>query len=420
MEKKYWFYIDTYVHLFLKNDSLLLYNSYTGKILEYKGNADIIKLAKRLLAPRNLQVIPLAASDLDQPAIGGFVSDIRENFMGDLLDVAYSNGKPILMTPLVKNQMDVKFLKGEKDRSVGEDIMSYLTEISLYINENCNQGCSICRKAYKQFLCCTSKENGKSELKMDHINRLFSEIKHSSLSRVNILGGDFLAYNDLNGLISILKALDCEKNYYLHYLNLLVHKNKLKYIADGDSLLTIIVNFPLTEEKLHEALIAAHRSNVQERVMFIIHGASDFESSESIAMKYGIENVSYIPFFDGNNLPFFEENLFITREELESDKVSSKEIYARGFVNPVNFGRLLVFPGGQVYANVNDPVLGNIGKDSIYNLLSKELLGGKSWRKIRRNVKPCKSCLFSNLCPPISNYNIVTKRYNFCKVWKTI
>jgi pseudo-rSAM protein len=154
--------------------------------------------------------------------------------------------------------------------------------------------------------------------------------------------------------------------------------------------------------------------------MFIIHCTSNFESSESIALKYGIENASYIPFFDGNNLPFFEENLFITRKELESDQVSSKDIYARGFVNPLNFGRLLIFPGGNVYANVTDPVLGNIGKDSIYNLLSKELLGGKSWRKIRRNVKPCKSCLFSNLCPPISNYNLVTKRYNFCKVWKTI
>jgi pseudo-rSAM protein len=420
MGKKYWFYIDTHVHLFLKKDSLLLYNSYTGKTLEYKGNADIIKLAKRLRAPRNLQVILLNESHLDQPAIGGFVSDIRKNFMGDLIDVDYSNGKPILMTPSVKNQMDVKFLKGEKDRSVGEDIKSYLTEISLYINENCNQGCSICRKAYKQFLCCTSRENGKNELKMGYINRLFSEIQHSNLSRVNILGGDFFAYSNLNDLISMLRALDCEKTYYLHYLNLLEHKLKLKLIADGDSLLTIIVNFPLYEEKLHEALIAVHHSEVQERVMFIIHDTGDFESSESIAMKYGIENVSYIPFFNGNNLPFFEENLFITREELECDRISSKEIYARSSVNPLNFGRLAVFTGCQVYANVNDPVLGNIGRDSIHNILSKELVKGKSWRKIRRHVKPCKSCIYSNLCPPISNYNIVTKRYNFCKVWKTI
>ena len=415
MRKKYWFYIDPYVHIFLKNDSLLLYNSYTGKVLEYKGNSDIIKLAKRLLAPRNLQVILLTGTDLEQSAIGGFVSDIRENFMGDLIDVAYSNGKPITMTPLVKNQMDVKFLKREKDRSVGEDIISYLTEISLYINDNCNQGCSICRKAYKQFLCCTSKGNGESELKMVHINRLFSEIKHSNLSRVNILGGDFFAYNDLNGLISILRALDCEKDYYLHYLNLLLHKNKLKHIAGRDSLLTIIVNFPLNEEKLHEALIAMKLLEVQERVMFIIHSKRDFESSESMVMKYGIENASYIPYFNGNNWPFFEENLFITREEFYNDRVSSKEIYSRSFVNPLNFGSLLVFPGGQVYANVNDPLLGNIGRDSIYNLLSKELIGGKSWRRIRKNVKPCKSCVFSNLCPPISNYNIITKRYNFCK-----
>ena len=420
MEKKYWFYIDTYVHIFLKNDSLLLYNSYTGKILEYKGNEYIIKLAKRLMAPQNLQVILLTESDLDQSSICGFVSDIRKNFMGDLIDVSYSSGKPILMTPFVKNQMDVKFLKEDKDRSVGEDIISYLTEISLYINDNCNQSCSICRKAYKQFLCCTAKKNGNSELKMNHITSLISEIKHSNLSRVNILGGDFFSYNELNGLISIIKALNCEKNYYSYYHNILLHRNKLKHIADIDSLLTVIVNFPLIEGKLQEALIAIKCSEVKTRLMFIINDTNDFKASEFIAMKYEIKNTSYIPYFNGNNMPFFEENLFITKEELESEQVPSKEIHARGFVNPLNFGRLLVFPGGQVYANVNDSVLGNIVKDSIYNLLSKELVDGISWRKFRRNVKPCKSCLFSNLCPPITNYNLVTKRYNFCRIWETI
>jgi pseudo-rSAM protein len=202
--------------------------------------------------------------------------------------------------------------------------------------------------------------------------------------------------------------------------HLLGHESKLKLIADGDSLLTIIVNFPLNEGKLNEALIAVHHSEVRERVMFIIHDQNDFESSESIAMKYGIENISYIPFYNGKNLPFFEENLSITKGELESERISLKEIYVRGCVNSLNFGRMTIFPKGQVYANVNDPVLGNIGRDSIHNLLSKELVKGKSWRKIRRHVKPCKSCLYSNLCPPISNYNIVTKRYNLCKIWKTI
>lgn len=346
MEKKYWFYIDPYVHFFLKNDSILFFNSYTGKTLEYKGKTDIIRLVKRLLAPRNLQVILLKESDIAQPIIAGFISDIRESFMGDLLDVAYSNGKPILMPSLVKNQKDVTLLKKEKDRSVGEGVLSYLTEISLYINENCNQACSFCKKACKQFLCCTSRKNGKEELKPDQVESLFSGVNHSHLARVNILGGDFFTYSNLNGLLSILKPINCEKNYYLHYLNLPAHQSLLKSLAVGDSQLIIIVSFPFSEERLDEALIALTESEVPNKVMFIIQDKNDFELSEIIASKYGIGNALYIPFFNGNNLSFFEHTLFITREDIERERISSQEIYARGFINPLYFGRISVFPGG--------------------------------------------------------------------------
>lgn len=417
MEKKYWFYIDTYVHFFLKNDSILFYNSYTGKILEYKGNKDIIRLVKRLLSPRNLQVILLKETDIAQPTLSGFISDIRENFMGDLLDVSYSNGKPILMPPLVKNQRDVTLLKKEKDRSVGEDILSYLTEISLYINETCSQSCSLCKKAYKQFLCCTSSQNGKNQLKPDQIGSLFSSVNHSRLARVNILGGDFLTYPYLNDLMSIIKPINCEKNYYLHYLNLPAHKTLLRSLVGGDSLLVIIVSFPFSEERLDEALFSVKDLELRKKLMFIIEDKNTFELAESIASKYVIEDALYIPFFNGNNFSFFRQILFITREDIKNDRVSSREIYARGFINPLYFGRISVSPRGQVYSNVNDTALGEIGTDSMYKLLSKELVGGKSWRKIRRKVQPCKSCVFVDICPPISNYNRIIKRYNLCNIW---
>jgi hypothetical protein len=45
-------------------------------------------------------------------------------------------------------------------------------------------------------------------------------------------------------------------------------------------------------------------------------------------------------------------------------------------------------------------------------------LKGQFLKRTMLPVSPCKSCVFSNLCPPISNYNLVTKRYNFCKIWK--
>ena len=417
MGKKYWFYIEPFVHLVMKKDSLLLYNTYTGKILEYKGNVEILKLGKRLLAPRNLRVILLEETKINQPGIHGFIAEIREHYMGDLLDVSYSQGKPVLMPPIVKNQMEVKYLIEGEDRSTGEDIMAYLTEVTLYLNDYCGQGCFVCREAFKQFLCCTAKNRGNKELQLEQIRGFFSEIKTSNLARVNICGGDILAYREWEGLIPVLKSLSCEKHYYLHYLNLLEHKNRLENFTAENSLLTIIVDVPMPEDKFCAALEAARQWIAGIKVMFIIRDSGDFEAAESLAATYGIENTAYIPFYDGNNLPFFEQNLFITREELEGYRISAREIYTRGVVNPLDFGRLVIFPDGDVYANVNDPALGNLGKDSLYNLLSKELVNGKSWRKTRKKVKPCRSCLFSELCPPISNYSRHIKRYNFCTLY---
>ncbi|MCX6583518.1 MAG: TIGR04150 pseudo-rSAM protein [Candidatus Aminicenantes bacterium] len=418
MEKKYWFYIDNYVHLFLNNDSALFYNTYSGNCLEYEGNAIVMKLVKRILAPRNCRVILLKEAEIDQPAVREFIDKIRAYYMGDLIDSSYSKGKPIEMPPLVKNQLDVTFLKKDSARSVGDEIMSYLTEISLYLNETCAQGCAMCKSAYRQFPCCFSPGRENNLLKPGCIKNLFSEIEHSSLARLNILGGNILLYPDFNGLMPIVNRLAVEKNYYLHYINVLQGKSFLKNIAGKDSRLTIIVNAPIEEEKLEQALTIAYESGVRNQAMFIILGEREFETAELIIEKYGIENYLYIPFYNGCNLDFFKKNLYIAREDFEVEPVAAKEIYERSYVNSLNFGRMVVFPDGRVYANINDPSLGLLGKDSIYSLLCKELERGKSWRKVRKKVFPCKKCNFACLCPPISNYNSAIGRYNLCNMWE--
>ena len=175
MAKKYWFYIDSYVHVSIKKDTILMYNPYTGKILERSAVSEIVKLVKRLKNPRNLQVILLSETDLKNDVVRGFVGEVRDNFMGDIIDIQYSKAKPIQMMSMVKIQQDVKYLKWESQRSVGKNVMEYLSGLTLYVNDICNKGCDICKNAFYQFMCCTANEKRNQELDIEVLRGFFEE-----------------------------------------------------------------------------------------------------------------------------------------------------------------------------------------------------------------------------------------------------
>lgn len=78
--------------------------------------------------------------------------------------------------------------------------------------------------------------------------------------------------------------------------------------------------------------------------------------------------------------------------------------------------KLTIIPDGKIYANINQPCIGKLGKDILYDVVYKEIYKGKSWRMTRLKTKPCTGCILSALCPPISNYEQIIGDYNVCKV----
>ncbi len=88
----------------------------------------------------------------------------------------------------------------------------------------------------------------------------------------------------------------------------------------------------------------------------------------------------------------------------------------REAINSIYFGKLTVLADGRVYADLNAPSLGKLGRDSIYDILFKEMSGGSSWRRLRKNVMPCKGCHYEKLCPPLSNYQKVMGKNNLCHI----
>jgi pseudo-rSAM protein len=416
IEKQYWFYVETYVHISFKKKELLLYNSLTGKALEYSGDQNLLSLIKKLRLPKNLQVIPLKDSDLKDPVISQFVSDVRRYFMGDLINMSFSKGKPAQMMPILKIQKDVKHLKSEASRSVGESMMGYLNEISLYLNNECEHRCGICSKGYKQFPCCTSGKNRSRRRELDtaKIKKLVEELKSTSLININILGGDIFKYSKFEEFLAIINPLQAQKTFYSHYLNIFAGSCKLKLLDADTSLLDIHITAPIDKEKLKAALDIVKNTNLKPKWIFVVQDEKEFEEAESVISSLHIDDNDFQPFFNGKNLEFFKENIFTDKDEILDANPKMKDIYASSAVNTLNFGRLTILSNGHIHANVNVSRLGILGKDSIYDIVYKEMYRGKSWRRIRKNVEPCKNCTFEALCPPLSNYNYAIGRNNLC------
>lgn len=415
-KKRWWFAVDTYVHISLKKERLLLYNSLSGKALEYSWNKKIFNLVKRLKTAGNLQVISLSEKELDDPDISRFVNDVREYYMGDLIDTAYSKGKPVQMTPIIKIQEDVNYLKKQDTRSVGERLMKHLNQIYLYITNECEQNCDICSKAYRQIPCCTIHKNGKGELDISKIEGLLHEISNSSLIYLDILGGNIFNYSKFAELVGIIDHLPARKNYYSHYNNIISGNDKLKYVNPASAMLKILVPAPINEENLKAALRIPANSKLESEFIFLIQDENEFEKAEAVVASLQIDNYDYQPFYNGNNLEFFKENVFITKEEILGSKPGMNDIYAHSEVNTHKFGKLIVSAAGRIYADVNASVLGILGKDSIYNVLYKEAYHGKSWRRVRKNVEPCKRCTYQALCPPLSDYTYALGRNDLCHI----
>jgi pseudo-rSAM protein len=147
---------------------------------------------------------------------------------------------------------------------------------------------------------------------------------------------------------------------------------------------------------------------------FHITNEKEYELAEALIEKYGLENTEIKPVYVGGNLQFFLDNIYLTEEDLQSPKLSKREVFAHQALNTNDFGKLTVTAEGKVYANTSFHPIGTIN-DDIRKLVYEELTEGQSWLRIR-DMKPCSECVYQWLCPSPSDYELAIGKPNLCHV----
>jgi pseudo-rSAM protein len=177
----------------------------------------------------------------------------------------------------------------------------------------------------------------------------------------------------------------------------------------------ISVSFPVDMQHWNKSEQLLHNQTLPYEYVFEISSDEDCLQAEQLIEHYQIEKYQLKPVYTGENLAFFEKNVFLTKEDILSTSISIKNIFANQSINIFDFGKIHIMPNGEVYANINHSLLGNIETHSISEIVQNEVDEGKSWFNVR-NMKPCSDCIYQWLCPSPSDYEMTIGQSNLCHI----
>ena len=130
----YWFTIEPYVFVGFHENKALLYNTLDGSILK-SDKTEVIKLLCETFQKDNCGVVLLTNERYNQKDINLFINQLRDKFMGDIIDINLSKGKPVQLFPYY-NYLDKKVTLKSIYSSENKNILENLFEISLHFDSS--------------------------------------------------------------------------------------------------------------------------------------------------------------------------------------------------------------------------------------------------------------------------------------------
>ena len=414
-----WLFLEPYVHMLCQDGVFLLYNTISKTVLEFSNSHALIQITEGLIDPGNGYVVSLSTSQMQDATVRDFIRQLKEHFMGDLLDPSWSDGKPVNIYPEPFVKFGLKLPQEQHSAMKADlDVRNYLQEITLFLNTGTEASAEPYSAAYLQCSYPAVVSAKTEEMDIHLFRTVIDDVNNYTPTLIHISGINLLAYPYLEDVLEVLGSSPFQKKYHL----LIEHWEEriIPYIlVQKQTTLSLYINFPVN----HDTIAGYLRSLPDPKLIkklefnFVVSNQEELEEALEIVKLFDLNNVFFKPFFTGKNLDFFRENVFVSKEEILASQPDQQQVFSRISINENDFGKFSVLPGGEVYANLNDPMIGEATKSSLVQLVRSELGKGISWRRIRAQVSPCKDCLYQFLCPPISSYEIFMKRFNFCDVY---
>ncbi|UCH94485.1 MAG: TIGR04150 pseudo-rSAM protein [Candidatus Aminicenantes bacterium] len=413
-------YIEPYVHIKIKGSNILLYNTLNGEKLVYKNSPAITGLVGRMTSKQHLNAIIEETTILEEKNLHEFLETGKNMELINWYNYSKkdsSHKKPVSLPSILNFHRGREKMDLDPERNPGQDIMQYLHKLNIYIN--CYHGhiykAPVFRDGYKQFLFPYSAKEY-TELKLPGIQQLLDQVKELERCNIIVLGGNIFAYKELDGLVKFLAQLPLKKELGVFYKDITIENlERVDWEKSKDIPLKIFVTPQMDKDQLINCIELLKEFNISSTYQFTVQSEANANELDEVIDLLNQSQFSVKPFYNGSNLNFFKENIFIEEADLSDPVVSKKDIYARWVMNPGAFGHITILSNGDVHSNVNEKPIGTIDHD-VKQLLLKELSAGRGWFRLRKDLAPCQNCIYQQICPPVSNYEYALSRNNLCRI----
>lgn len=400
----HWLYIEPYVHIIARKSTVLLYSSVTRKFWQFPESPEIITIVRKLIDPENDYVVKIDHNLIENSEVKKFIKDIRKNYLGDLLPVGNEAYKPfnIFPAPIVK-------------KKAPRELKYHLREISFHITDlPDNTTKSITDGFYQLGLGGLSCRKG-FRLPVEKIRHIVQQVTSLKALTLNFSG---IPYQD-EEYFSLINQIAI--NYPFQLRVFATAERAYRFTRDQMPRDAQLVVFMIPDKKKETLEFLEWMTKIESdqrntEVQFIVRNTREVDMALKLLSEHPVKHFLFKPYYNGHNIDFFFDQVFTGIEDIALSRPGQNQVFSRKIMNDNDIGKINILPDGSVFANVNDPELGNVDNDSLAMIVEKEVTSGRSWFRNRTKVLPCSDCIYQFLCPPISNYELTLKRFNLCKI----
>lgn len=404
----HWFYLESYTFLFYSKNQYVIYNTLNSTYIDCSLYGKTINTVLSILHNTNkTYCVGIYEYQLRDSQFTEFIKKIRNTFSGDIIK-NIRGIPPFISKPILRILHHPNNPKTKEYNLLGENALFHLHEVTFYLE---NQGFDLnpmYKDCYKQFLYPTYTE--KQKLSHAKYLEIIEQLSICQIDKINIIPATIEKKELFSYLLSLSRQYSIKTQIILPYKK--YNKEDLKQLLINPQFsIMIMVHLPVDYEELNSYINLFNEYNITWSLIAYNKNDVIFLSKNNLGK---FTNVDYIPWYTGDNMDFFKEYIYNDFKDIIEQKNTKQHIFRKQILNDNLFGKLTIFPTGEVYSNVNFPTIGNIQDQKLSEIVYSEIENYfKPWFFTRDYVS-CKNCVNKYLCPSISNYEIVANEYNMC------
>ena len=404
----HWFYLESYTFLFYSKNQYVIYNTLNSTYIDCSLYGKTINTVLSILHNTNkTYCVGIYEYQLRDSQFTEFIKKIRNTFSGDIIK-NIRGIPPFISKPILRILHHPNNPKTKEYNLLGENALFHLHEVTFYLE---NQGFDLnpmYKDCYKQFLYPTYTE--KQKLSHAKYLEIIEQLSICQIDKINIIPATIEKKELFSYLLSLSRQYSIKTQIILPYKK--YNKEDLKQLLINPQFsIMIMVHLPVDYEELNSYINLFNEYNITWSLIASNKNDVIFLSKNNLGK---FTNVDYIPWYTGDNMDFFKEYIYNDFKDIIEQKNTKQHIFRKQILNDNLFGKLTIFPTGEVYSNANFPTIGNIQDQNLSEIVYSEIENYfKPWFFTRDYVS-CKNCVNKYLCPSISNYEIVANEYNMC------